>query len=1242
MARAERPLDAGDGELLQFAADLRQLRKKAGGPTYRELAALAHYSVATLSQAAAGRRLPSLSVTVAYVEACGGDVREWERRWHTVAAELAAEAEQDKPGEQDERDGTPAETPPYRGLSAFRAEDAEWFFGREQVVEDLVTRLGRGRFAAVFGASGAGKSSLLRAGLVPRWRGEGREVLLFTPGPRPLEEAALRFAGPAGRTPEELSAELAADSRALHRAVQQALVGGPDEAELLLVVDQFEETFTLCRDEAERARFVDALLAVALAEDSRCRVVLGVRADFYAHCTRHPALVEALRDAQVPVGPMSVDELRRVVVQPAVRAGLVVEGALLATLTAQAHGQVGVMPLLSHALLETWRRRRGNALTLEAFRATGGLEGALARTAEEFYQGLDEKRRELARQVFLRLTAFGEGTEDTRRPARLEELADLDVDGGVDTVVDAAARARLLTVDRDRLELAHEALIRCWPRLYGWLSEDRETLRSLRRLTEAAHAWEELDRDAGALYRGVRLAGAVELPRGSLTVKERDFLDAGVAARVADDTATRHRARFQRRLLTLLVFLLAGTVVAGLAAYDQRREALGQRGIALSRAMAAQSGAVASGQPEASMMLAVQAFRTAGITEARSALLSTQAAYFEGRLAGHSGPVNAVAFRPGGRELATAGADRTVVLWEPTRRKRVAVLGGHTGEVIAIAFSPNGRLLAVGTADRKIRVWDVDRRRPVHDFPGRARGLAFAPDGRVLASGGSDNVVTLRDLSRGRTVAVLRGHSDAVNTVAFGPDGTTLVSGGDDRTVRLWDVGGHRPPVVLRGHSDLVDSVAVSPDGRIAASASADRTVRLWDLTRRRTLAVLRGHSDHVNGVAFNHDGSILASAGGEGAVRVWDVDDHRLITALSGHTDYAMGVAFGGRGNELASVGFDGTTVLWDLDRSALITHPLSEIAGIALSPDGRMPATGGSDGTVRLWDLASRRSVATLRGHTGAVGAVAFSPDGRTLATGGSDGTVRLWDLASRRSVATLRGHTGAVGAVAFSPDGRTLATASSDWTIRLWDPARRKTVAGLTKHTDFVNALAFSPDGRTLATASDDRTVRLWDLASRRLAATLSGHTGAVRSVAFGPGGRTLASAGNDGTARLWDVADRRLVATLSGHTGAVRSVAFGPGGRTLASAGNDGTVRLWDAADRRPVATLSGHIGVVAAVTYARDGATLLTGGYDGTARIWDLDVDRRIRQVCRVVGGIDQRQWRRLGFGIRDGSACERD
>lgn len=408
MPRKERPLDAESGPLLELAAGLRQLRQKAGNPPYRELANKAHYSISTLSSAASGQRLPTLAVTLAYVRACDGDLEEWERRWREAAECLGAEAHTD-PGSA-EACGTP---PPYAGLRSFREQDAEWFFGRERLVEELAERLERQRFVVVIGASGSGKSSLLRAGLVPRLRPVATTVVL-TPGPRPLEECAVQLGALAGVTPGGLYEELKEDPANLGRVVRQAIArSGADE--LVLVVDQFEETFTLCPDDAERDRFIAALVTAASAEAGRCRVALGVRADFYAHCTHHAPLVEAMRDAQVPVGPMNLDELRRAVVKPAQQAGLTVEGALLASLTAQAHGQAGVLPLLSHALLQTWRRRRGNALTLAAFDAAGGLEGGLARTAEEFYQRLDPEQRKLAQGVFMRLTALGEGTEDTRR-----------------------------------------------------------------------------------------------------------------------------------------------------------------------------------------------------------------------------------------------------------------------------------------------------------------------------------------------------------------------------------------------------------------------------------------------------------------------------------------------------------------------------------------------------------------------------------------------------------------------------------------------------------------------------------------------------------------------------------------------------------------------------------------------------------------------------------------------------------
>ncbi|SER58775.1 Helix-turn-helix domain-containing protein [Lentzea xinjiangensis] len=367
MPRRERPLDAGDSALLRFARDLRLLRERAGSPTYRELSAETHYSPAVLSQAAAGRRLPSLQVTRAYVRACGGAEDEWEERWREVAAELEPPEPAAEPG-----------TSPYVGLAAFRTEDAERFFGREALIRELVSRLGEHRVVVVVGASGSGKSSLLRAGLVPSWPGP---VVLFTPGAHPLEECAIHLGRYAG-APTDPPAE---DSRWLHRSVRRVV---PDTTELVFVVDQFEEVFTLCRDQGERVRFIDQLLTAARAGNSGCRVVLGVRADFYAHCTTHPDLVEVLRDGQVTVGPMTADELRLAVVQPAVRARCTVETALVTRIVAEASGQPGVLPLLSHALLETWRRRRGTTLTLAGYEAAGGVEHAVAHTAEAVFADL--------------------------------------------------------------------------------------------------------------------------------------------------------------------------------------------------------------------------------------------------------------------------------------------------------------------------------------------------------------------------------------------------------------------------------------------------------------------------------------------------------------------------------------------------------------------------------------------------------------------------------------------------------------------------------------------------------------------------------------------------------------------------------------------------------------------------------------------------------------------------------------
>ncbi|HEX8867326.1 MAG TPA: hypothetical protein VF821_16835, partial [Lentzea sp.] len=508
MPRPEREL-AGSGPVESLAAELRELRRRAGSPGYRELSTRAGFSAPTLANAAGGRQLPSLAVTLAYVRACGGDPVCWERRWRETAAECA-------------RGGQRGDDPPYQGLLSYGVDDGARFFGRDAMVARLVRLLRRQRFLAVFGASGSGKSSLLRAGLIPALStATDTAVVLMTPG----------------RDPE--------------------VPASAGDGDVVLVVDQFEEVFTHCPDPQRRRAFVDRIAALVSCPAPRTTVVLGIRADFYARCADLPVLAGLLAGANVPVPALTEDELRDVVTKPAGQAGLTVERALMTKILAEASGQPGVLPLLSHALLETWRQRRGDVLSVTGYEAAGGLAGAIAGTAESLYDSFDADRRDTVRQAFVRLVAFGEGVEDTRRRVPRAEL-DLP---GIDAVLGRLAAARLVVLGEDSVEIAHEALIRAWPRLRQWLTTDRDELRTHRQLSEAAQSWTSLDRDSGALYRGARLAVAREWAArnaGStaLTAVERAFLDASIDLADAERAAAARRSRQLRYLVAALSALL--------------------------------------------------------------------------------------------------------------------------------------------------------------------------------------------------------------------------------------------------------------------------------------------------------------------------------------------------------------------------------------------------------------------------------------------------------------------------------------------------------------------------------------------------------------------------------------------------------------------------------------------------------------------------------------------------------------
>lgn len=1201
--------------------------------------------------------------------------------------------------------GAAQATSPYPGLAAFGPEDVDYFFGRErltaQLVRRLVERLPDGGPLVVTGPSGSGKSSLLCAGLVPALKrglpgvevSRSWPVMPFAPKAHPLRELAERMAQNSGANPGDNTPNPTQDQAWLSEAARRLLRSRASSAavpgsRVVLIVDQFEQLFTACTDPVEQQAFIRALCQAsspgADGDEPSLLVVLGVRADFYGHCSAFTELVPALQHNQI-VEPMRREELVEAIEKPAAVAGLVLEDGLVEALirdlraSGAAGPEHGTLPLLSHALLATWQQREGRLLTLAGYQATGGIWQAVAQTAERIYASLDPDDQQVAKRLLLRLVRIGDGTEDTRRPASLNELiaAEAATDAAaINRVLDAFAHARLLSLDEQQAQIAHEALLHAWPLLRRWIDTDRAELLIGQRLAESADQWEREQRDAGALYSGTRLKIAERWAdsghRHLLTPVVREFLDASLQQRQADERAKQRRTRRLYGLLAALVVLLLITSGLMADAVQQRAAADRQRDLAVSRLIAIHADELRDNDTSLAMQLSLTAYRVAPTAEARASLLNSTAGPAATRLLGPKGVTQSVAFSPDGHTLAAAGANKSVRLWDLTGDRRPSPLGnplsGPTNTVFSLAFSPDGRTLAAAGADRVVRLWDLgDRARPVAYGSRTMRAdntiysLAFSPDGKTLAAGGADRTIRLWNLAnprRPKAFATLNGHNGYVQSVAFSPDGRLLASGGMDRTVRLWTLAGPEKPKALTALTSPkkgIFSVAFSPDGRTLAAGGAENTVHLWNVIhadRPRTLGrPLTGATSFVNTVAFSRDGRTLAAGSSDAKARTWDVATRRMVSVLP-HPGPVTTVAFR-RGTEtLATGGADGPVRLWNLPGTAL-RGPADAVFTVAFSSGGKVLAAGSRDRTVWLRNMANPQHPVPFGAPLTSpdkdgdfTGSLAFSPKRPLLAVASTKGSVYLWDVRDpRRPVPQvprpLTGPRNSVETIAFSPDGRLLAAGGQDWKVHLWDvsdPRHPRKVSTLVGHRNYVQSVAFSPDGRFAATASIDKTVRVWDLTDAhhpKGVVTLKGPANDVYSVAYQPHGDVLVAGDADGKVHLWDVtAPRRpikLRAPLASHNGYVIWAAFNPGGDTLATGGTDGTVRLWnmtEPAQPRTLATLTGHTDSVLSLAFGPGGRTLAASGLDPTVRLWEIDPSRAAARVCSVSGDpLTRAEWR---------------
>ena len=1281
-------MDPGAGPVQRFAFELRKLRAEAGGITYRVLADRAGYSVTTLSQAAAGEQLPTLPVVLAYARACGGDPLEWEARWKEAVEEVAVC--------DPAADDTGTESP-YKGLARFETGDHGRFFGRDKLTADLLELLRHRRFAAVFGPSGSGKSSLLRAGLIPSLQ-HTREA-----GLRP---AAIRILTP-GERPARTHAHVFDPSRTESGA-------GTADADTFVIVDQFEELFTLCQDPTERARFLSLLLD-ACRPEKRLRVLIAVRADFYGRCAEHRELTDALRDAHLLVGPMSREELREAIVKPATMAGLTVERSLTTRLIEEVVDAPGGLPLLSHVLLETWRRRRGKTLTVAGYEAAGGLAGAIAKTAEDVHSHFTQDQARAARRLLLRLVTPGDGTPDTRRPTPHTELYDV---GGAETaqVLDALTRARLLTLDDGTVDLAHETLLTAWPQLRGWLQQDRERLRLHRKLTEAARAWEELGRDSGALYRGTRLTAAEEgfgARRADLTELEHAFLTTSVAARGQEEDAATRATRRLHRLRAGLSALAVLALLAGVMAWRQNESEDQERLRTEARRVAALAESLRATDPVTAVRLSIAAWNLVDLPETRSALMSAAVQKEQDAFVDPDTDPEAVRYLSGdGRTLISVAAGR-VTAWDiraHRRRASLPGLGTHLAHVGVL--SPDSRALTLLGEDGSVRLWDVRAGRVAGGSLPADDGGEISPSGRILVlyrTAGPRATVQLRDMKTRRVL--LERHMD-----------DRLPDIGPDKLYHVSDFFQQRLFRQRRMTSYPLPDVQVSADDRLMALCLPGARLEIWNIARGRKLPtpwapVTTARNCADEDFQFTADSRRLVLRGPAG-IRTWDMASGRELPGI--RHGGLEGLAFSSDGRFMAATDAD-EILLWRTDapaapvfRYSLSDEVVSELrldlgerriryfagrsqtvvrslsldgvvdsrwqnrpgVSASFSPDAgalafaRQDAGTGRTG-IQLRETRTGRSLGDLPAAPCASPAdaprppvpcpvhMAFRRDGGVLAyhighptTSVPAEKVYLWDVRARRITrsltvtrydSTIPGAPGpAVNGIVFHPDGSTLLVSRipEDEFIEYWDIRRgRKTrevpaVGGET--------LLVKPGGGVLATDHG----RFLDLRNGRLTRRAL-TTGTTTAVAYSPDAGYLAAGDESGGVTVWDGDAHLPLAVLppprarENQPRYVSALAFSPDGRTLAAAGMDGTLRLWDVRSSRQLGSALPTAGTaVLAVAFGSDSTTLYTSSAHVPLRPYDISPEHTAARACkRARTGLTRKQWHTYIHGAPYRQTC---